>query len=176
MNALILGLDISSTAIGYVLRGGTVHQRGVIRLDKDAPIGQRCVAARDAVEQILEQHAIDCLAIESPVARFAKAIIPQARMSGVILELAERRGILTCEVTPTAAKLALAGDGAATKREMLQAAAEHFGYHADALGYVEWRGEWWACWATVREYSEHEADALAVAISAATKVIVEAAA
>lgn len=174
MNAFILGLDISSTAIGWVLLQGIVADRGVIRLDGKAPIGQRCVAARDAVESLLDQHAVDAVAIESPVARFAKAIIPQARMSGVILELTERRGILTCEVTPSAAKLALAGDGAATKREMLQAAAGHFGYKAKELEYRHYRDEWGAWRGEVRVYAEHHADALGVCLSAATKVIVEA--
>ena len=168
-NAFILGLDISSSAIGWCLLQGIVADRGVIRLDKKAPIGVRCVAARDAVAALLDQHAIDCLAIESPVVRFGSCI-PQIRVSGCILELAERRGILTCEVTPTAAKLVLAEDGAATKLDMMMAAAPHFGYRNDALAYVKVRGDWAAIRSGADVFSEHAADALGVALAASKMV------
>lgn len=49
MNAFILGLDISSSAIGWCLRKDCVVDHGVIRLDKEAWIGKRCVAARDGL-------------------------------------------------------------------------------------------------------------------------------
>jgi len=170
MSAFILGLDISSTCVGYVAHAGAVRDHGVIRLDKTAWIGQRCVAARDAVAAILDQYAVDCVVVESPVCRYAKAVIPQARVSGALLELAERRGIMAVEVTPSAAKLALAGDGAATKREMLQAAAAHFGYEADALAYIERRGDWMALTSGAGVYSEHEADALGLCLAMVGKV------
>lgn len=173
MNAFILGLDISSNAIGYVLRDSVVMDRGVIRLDSRSVIGARCVAARDALSAILDLYVVDAIAVESPVARFAKAVIPQARMSGCLLELAERRGILTCEITPSAAKLALAEDGAASKEQMLRAAASHFGYEAEALAYIKRRGDWMALTSSAGVYSEHEADALGVALAAAKIVSVE---
>ena len=175
MNAFILGLDISSSAIGWCLLQGIVADHGVIWLDSRSVIGARCVEARDALERLLSRHAVDCIALESPVARFAKAVIPQARVSGALLELAERRGILTVEVTPSAAKFALAEDGAASKVQMLQAAAPFFGYDAGTLSYRCTRGEWaaWLDGCAVPEYREHEADALGVGLSVATKVMVE---
>lgn len=177
MNALILGLDVSSSAIGYVLRGGAVHQCGVIRLDGRADISERCVAARCAVEDLLLRNPVDAVAIESPVARFAKAVIPQARISGVVLCVIAQHALAWCEITPTAAKLALAEDGAASKEQMLRAAAPHFGYEADALSYRAHRGEWGAWQGDVCAYSEHHADALGICIAAAARVtIVEAAA
>lgn len=173
MSAFILGLDISSSAIGWCVLQGIVSDRGVIHLDSRSVIGARCVEARDGLERLLSQHAIDCIGLESPVARFAKAIIPQARVSGCILELAERRGILTVEVTPQAAKLTLAGDGAASKEQMLTAAAPYFGCQADVLAYIKRRGDWMALTSSAVVYSEHEADALGVALAAATRVTVE---
>lgn len=168
--AFILGLDISSTAIGYVLRNGVVFDRGVIRLNPKAHIGARCVAARDALAALLDQHVVDAIAVESPVARFASAIIPQCRVSGIALELAERRGIVACEITPAEAKKALAGDGDASKEQMLIAAARHFGFAADALTYIKRRGDWIALMSGMVVYTEHEADALGVAMAAAGKV------
>ena len=170
MNPLILGMDISSTAIGYVVRNGAVIDRGVIRLDGKAHIGARCVVARDALAALLDRIVVDAIAIESPVARFASAIIPQCRVGGVVLELAERRGIVTCEIAPAEAKRALASNGDASKAQMLAAAAAHFGYDGDALAYVARRGEWIAITSGMGVYSEHEADALGVAMAAARKV------
>lgn len=174
MNALILGLDISSSSIGYCIRNTTVISRGVIRLDAKAAIGARCMAAHDALEKLLDQHAVDLVAVESPVARYAKAIIPQCRMSGVMLELAERRGVLACEIAPKEAKRALVGNGNASKEQMLFAAAGYFGYNRVGLHYAKRRGEWCAykppLFSGLVAYSEHEADALGVAVAAERKV------
>jgi Holliday junction resolvasome RuvABC endonuclease subunit len=79
---------------------------------------------------------IDVLAIESPVLRFA-GCIPQIRVSGAILTLAGQRGLLHIEVSPAAAKFALAGIGNASKQVMQEAASTYgvTGEHAsDALG------------------------------------------
>jgi Holliday junction resolvasome RuvABC endonuclease subunit len=169
VNVLILGLDVSSTAIGYVVRNGAVVDRGVIRLDSKAQIGVRCVAAHDAVATLLDQHAVDLLAIESPVVRFGSCV-PQIRVSGAVLELAARRGLLTIEIAPKEAKRVLAGDGDASKQQMLMAAAEAFGFEIEALAYVMRRGDWIAITSGCGVFCEHEADALAVAVAAAGKV------
>jgi Holliday junction resolvasome RuvABC endonuclease subunit len=170
MNALILALDISSTAIGWCFRNSAVVSRGVIRLSLNQHIGARCCVARDALEKLLDQHAVDLVAIESPVARFASAIIPQCRVSGALLELVARLDVLACEVAPAVAKLALTGDGAASKQQMLEAAAAHFGYKDRALAYVKRRGDWCAVSDGAAAFWEHEADALGVAICAAGMV------
>jgi Holliday junction resolvasome RuvABC endonuclease subunit len=171
-DAFILGLDISSSAIGWCLHNGTVLDRGVIRLDSKSDISERCLSAKNEIEVLLMRYAVDAVAIESPVAKFAKAVIPQARVGAMVLLACAEHSLAWCEVTPTAAKLALADDGAAVKREMLEAAARHFCYRADALEYRETRGEWGA-WAVDMLYSEHEADALGVALAAAKMVSVE---
>ncbi len=170
-NATILGLDISSSAIGWCLRNDVVLDHGVVRLPKD-DISERCLAAKNEVEVLLARYAVDAVALESPVARYAKAVIPQARVGAMVLLACAEHSLAWCEVTPTRAKLALAEDGAATKREMLMAAAWHFCYRADALEYRAVRGEWGA-WAVDMLYCEHEADALGIAIVAAKLVSVE---
>lgn len=168
--AFILGLDCSSSAIGYVVRNSHVIDRGVIRLPARADISERCWSAQRAVEALLSRYAVDAVALESPVARYAKAVIPQARISGVILATLAQHSLAWCEVTPTAAKLALAEDGAATKREMLAAAAAHFGYAASLMSYRSFRDEWAAYSSGVVIFSEHEADALGVAMAAVDRV------
>lgn len=146
----ILGLDASSTAIGWVVYDGVVRAHGQLLLKGD-DIAERCRQAHAGLNFILETYLyIDAIAIESPVARFAKALIPQARVSGALLAAASLKGIVTCEVTPSAAKAVLCGSGTASKT-LMQAAAEQYGV----------RGE-------------HASDALGVALSAYGKVRKEA--
>lgn len=142
MTAVLLSLDLSSTTIGWVIyTAGTVRDQGTISLTgKD--IADRCRQAFAAVGLMIEAHPdIDCVAIESPVARFAKAVIPQARVSGAVLARAALFGLHTIEVTPSQAKRALTGAGNASKEEMMKAAACYgvSGEHAsDALGIAKY--------------------------------------
>lgn len=145
-NATILALDASSTTIGWVLYAGQVLDHGEHRLQGD-DIALRCQTAYEILALLLDRFPqIDCLAIEAPVARFAKAVIPQARVSGALLTLAAQRWKHVIETPPTAAKLALAGKGNASKDTMM-ARARAYGVSG-----------------------EHEADALGVALAAAGKV------
>lgn len=136
MNATILALDASSTAIGWVVYCGQARDHGTIYLKGE--IADRCRQAFAHIGGLIEQHPdLDCVAIESPVARYAKAVIPQARVSGAILARAALFGLLVCEVTPGQAKRALVGRGDCSKVDMQVAALRYrvSGEHAsDALG------------------------------------------
>lgn len=168
--SFILAFDLSSTAIGWVVRDGDrVIDRGVIRLPA-ADISERCLVAIREVNVLLDRYAVDAVAIESPVARFAKAIIPQIRVGAMVLLACAERSLAWCEVAPKEAKKALTEDGAATKREMLEAAASYFGYDADALIYRCYKDEWIAELGGAVVIREHEADALGVAMRAAGMV------
>lgn len=140
MNAVpyILGLDISSTHIGIVFYHGVVLDHAEWTLVGD--IAERCRLAYNRFYTLLERYPqIDCLAIESPVARFGGAVIPQARVSGAILALAGQRNLPLLEITPAAAKFALAGIGNCSKETMMARASAYcvIGEHAaDALGVV----------------------------------------
>lgn len=137
MNPSILALDASSTTIGWCVYEGAPTDHGEIALKGD-DIADRCRQAHAALQLILTNHpAIDCIAIEAPVARFAKAVIPQARVSGALMAVAALKGLHVVEVAPSQAKRALAGSGAAPKLTMRQQAALQgvLGEHAaDALG------------------------------------------
>lgn len=148
-HACILALDASSTSIGWVLYSGAVVAHGEHRLQGD-DIAVRCQTAYDVLTLLLDRYPqIDCLAIESPVARFAKAVIPQARVSGAILTLAAQRWKHVIEIAPSIAKLVLAGKGNASKDTMM-ARARAYGVEG-----------------------EHASDALGVALAAARLVSVE---
>jgi Holliday junction resolvasome RuvABC endonuclease subunit len=133
----ILALDASSTMLGYVVYDGSVFAFGEIALS-GADIADRCRQAHISLDTLLKTMcAVDVIAIEAPVAFHAKAVIPQARVSGALLACAALRSYLVVEVTPNAAKKALAGQGNADKTAMQQAAAEYGvtrEHAADVLG------------------------------------------
>lgn len=139
---VILGLDASSTTIGFcILDGTTVRDFGEVRLHH-SDIAERCRlawAALNTILEVCEQRGLrpDLVALESPVCRYAKSVIPQARVSGALLALCALQGLLVVEVTPGQGKLALAQRGDAGKVEMQDAALGYGvrGEHAaDALG------------------------------------------
>jgi len=141
----ILALDASSTMIGWcVYRDGAVIDHGEFKLgfaaakNATADISLRCEQAHTRLEDLLDRYLdVDCIALESPVARFAKAVIPQARVSGAILACAALRRLHVVEVTPGQAKMALTSSGAADKAAMQVAALAYgvAGEHAsDAVG------------------------------------------
>ncbi len=143
----ILALDASSTKIGYVYWDGSVLSRGTIDLPGKLPIEERCQRAYGWIDDIVRFRRPDVVAIESPVARFAKALIPQARVSGAIMAICALRKLLVHEITPAEAKMALTGKGNADKIAMMDAAVA-YGISGD----------------------EHQADALGIAL-AASKVV-----
>lgn len=136
---IILALDASSTQIGYCLYQRTVIASGEIGL-KDPDIAVRCRLAYAQFNGLLAvlPRRPDVIAIESPVARFASAVIPQARVSGALMVAASLAELLVLEVAPQLAKRALAGKGSASKAMMMAAAWSRYGirgeHAADALG------------------------------------------
>lgn len=131
--AAVLGIDCSSTTIGWCVYDGQVRDAGTLKLT-GSDIAERCRQARAGVGLVLLNHPdVDAVAIESPVARFAKAVIPQARVSGAILGLIAER-YTWVEVTPSEAKRALAGRGDASKADMMTAASLDDEHAADACG------------------------------------------
>lgn len=132
--ATVLGLDCSSTTIGWCIYDGQIRDAGTLKLTgKD--IAERCRQARAGVYLVLLNHPdVDAAAIESPVGRFAKALIPQARVSGAVLGLLAEKQIAYVEVAPTEAKRAATGRGDASKADMCSAAGLDDEHAADAVG------------------------------------------
>lgn len=133
----ILALDASSTHVGVCYDGRALP---TWTLPAKANIAARCQQARDLLAHQLQAHPdVDLVVIESPVARFAKAVIPQARVSGALLALLNERGLAWLELPPQDGKTALTGKGNADKDAMMAAARERTGealdeHQADAYG------------------------------------------
>lgn len=132
----ILALDMSSTRIGLCYNGTdfeTIALRG--------NIAERCAQASKLIAGWCSvwNEDIDLVVIESPVGRFSKALIPQARVSGAVLATLHTSGYAWLEQTPTEAKKALTGKGNADKAAMIAAAFTRVNrvmdeHQADAYG------------------------------------------
>ncbi len=168
----ILGLDISSTYIGWCcLPAG---QRPVARSIAlgSGDIAERCAKAQHEVALLIAAIAPDAIAIEAPIIFPGRlnAIIPQARVSGAVLAEIASHGLAYCEITPSEAKRALAGCGNADKEQVLRAAAWRFGHDALFLEFECHRGRWAAWMNDYCVYDEHSADALGCALAAVPRV------
>ena len=136
MSVSILGLDASSTTIGYcLLEGDRVAMSGEIAL-RGSDIADRCRQAQNALIRLIDGRSIDAVAIEAPVVRrfvgkggrrvdTANAVIPQARVSGALLALISLRELAWLEIEPVIAKRAGAGKGNADKHAIQIAAIDH---------------------------------------------------
>ena len=136
----ILALDMSSSHIGLCYDGWDFQTLTL----RSPDIAQRCLQAATQVRALITDADIDMVAVESPVARFASAVIPQARVSGAVLAVLAVAQVAWVEIAPAAAKLALTGKGNAKKPAMIAAATL----------------------ATKRNLDEHQADAYGLWLAA----------
>lgn len=119
MTLKILALDVSSSHIGICFDGHIYPTYGLW-----GNISQRASAAAICFDTLMKNNSdCDLVVIESPVARYAKVLIPQARVSGAVLARVGLIGVAWLELAPKEAKKSLTGKGNATKAEMIAAAS-----------------------------------------------------
>jgi crossover junction endodeoxyribonuclease RuvC len=117
----VLGIDPGLTRTGYglVRRGSKplAIAAGVIKTDVGTATAERLAELHRDLTALVAQHRPDVMAIERVFTnRNLRTAISVGRASGVALLVAAQAGIPITEHTPTAIKLAVAGDGAADKR------------------------------------------------------------
>jgi len=120
----VLGIDPGTANTGYGVverRGGRLLARdgGVIATPAGAPPERRLAAIHARVSDLLDEHAVDCVALEDLYfganARSAFAV-GQAR--GVVMLAAGQRGIPCAAYTPQQVKGAVCGSGRAAKDQV----------------------------------------------------------
>ena len=158
---IVLGIDPGTANTGYGVvarRGGRLValDGGVIETPAGAPVERRLATIYARVEELLDEHAPACVALEELYfganTRSAFAV-GQAR--GVVMLAAGRRGLACASYTPQQVKGAVCGSGRAAKDQvgrMVQALL--------ALPEVP--------------RPDHAADALAVAVCHANQVVLAA--
>ena len=121
---IILGIDPGTNILGYGVisvdsKGPHYVDMGVFDLRKIKDPFEKLANIFAGVGELLEQHNPDELAVESPFyGKNAQVILKLGRAQGAAITAAVMRGIPVAEYAPRKAKIAICGNGAASKEQV----------------------------------------------------------
>lgn len=121
----VLGVDPGLTRCGVgVVDGGagrnpTLVAVTVVRTPADEELSARLLAVAEAVEQLMDRHEPDVVAIERVFSQVnVRTVMGTAQVSGVVALAAARRRIPVAWHTPSEVKAAVSGNGRADKAQV----------------------------------------------------------
>ena len=120
----ILGIDPGTNILGYGVicvdsKGPHYVDMGVFDLRKIKDPFEKLANIFAGVTELLEIHNPDQLAVESPFyGKNAQVILKLGRAQGAVLTAAVMKGIPVAEYAPRKAKIAICGNGAASKEQV----------------------------------------------------------
>jgi crossover junction endodeoxyribonuclease RuvC len=121
----VLGIDPGLTRCGLGVVEGSVGRPltlvavGVVRTASDLAIPQRLMLIERGIEEWLEEHQPDAVAVERVFARSdVSTVMGTAQASGLAMVAAARREIPVALHTPSEVKAAVSGNGRADKAQV----------------------------------------------------------
>lgn len=121
----VLGVDPGLTRMGVGVVEGRIGAplrmvaAGVVRTAADLPISERLLAVDVQIEEWLDEHAPDAVAVERMFAQEGvRTIMGTAQAAGIVMVAAARRGLPVAMHTPSEVKAAITGDGRAQKEQV----------------------------------------------------------
>ena len=120
----ILGIDPGTNILGYGVicvdsKGPHYVDMGVFDLRKIKDPFEKLANIFAGVSELIEEHNPDQLAVESPFyGKNAQVVLKLGRAQGAALTAAVMRGIPVAEYAPRKAKIAICGNGAASKEQV----------------------------------------------------------
>ncbi|SDJ89283.1 crossover junction endodeoxyribonuclease RuvC [Streptomyces indicus] len=121
----VLGVDPGLTRCGVGVVEGvagrplTMRGVGVVRTPADAELGHRLVAVEQGIEQWLDEHEPEFVAVERVFSQHnVRTVMGTAQASAVAMLCAARRGIPVALHTPSEVKAAVTGSGRADKAQV----------------------------------------------------------
>ena len=121
----VLGIDPGLTRCGVGVVEGDVGRPlsmvdvGVVRTAADLPVAQRLVLIEAGLEDWIERHRPDAVAVERVFSQHnVRTVMGTAQASGIALVVAARRGIPVALHTPSEVKAAVSGNGRADKAQV----------------------------------------------------------
>ncbi|GAB2325865.1 crossover junction endodeoxyribonuclease RuvC [Streptomyces griseoincarnatus] len=121
----VLGVDPGLTRCGVGVVEGvagrplTMLGVGVVRTPADADLGHRLVAVEQGLEQWLDEHRPEFVAVERVFSQHnVRTVMGTAQASAVAVLCASRRGIPVALHTPSEVKAAVTGSGRADKAQV----------------------------------------------------------
>jgi crossover junction endodeoxyribonuclease RuvC len=117
-----LGIDPGLTRCGFGVVDVEANRRaslvgvGVVGTHSEEPLDQRLLAISLAIDEWLDRHTPDVLAVERVFSQLnVSTVMGTAQASGIVIAAAARRGIAVALHTPTEVKAAVTGNGQADK-------------------------------------------------------------
>jgi crossover junction endodeoxyribonuclease RuvC len=120
----ILGIDPGSHVTGFGVvdhEGGRLRlvEAGALRAPRAGGLPERLRVVHEGLVELLVEHAPDLMAVEDVfIAKNARSSLVLGHARGAILLAAALRDIPVAEYAPRDVKLALTGNGAATKEQV----------------------------------------------------------
>ncbi|MFI6574730.1 crossover junction endodeoxyribonuclease RuvC [Nocardiopsis sp. NPDC050513] len=121
----VVGIDPGLTRCGVgavegaVGRPLTLRGADVVRTSADTDLAQRLVAIERGIDDWLDRHRPDAVAVERVFAQHnLSTVMGTAQASGIALLCAARRGLPVVLHTPSEAKAAITGSGRADKAQV----------------------------------------------------------
>lgn len=136
---IILGIDPGTNVMGYGLLGiknkkPQMIAMGVVRLSKFSSHYLRLSRIYSRVVQIVEQYTPDELAIEAPFfGKNVQSMLKLGRAQGVAMAAALSRDVPITEYEPRKIKMAITGNGAASKEQVQEMLRRILEIPTDAL-------------------------------------------
>jgi crossover junction endodeoxyribonuclease RuvC len=124
MEKIILGIDPGTIVMGYgVLRIEAktpyLETLGILKLDKYENHYMRLRKIFDRVTQLIDSFHPDEMAIEAPFfGKNVQSMLKLGRAQGVAIAAALHRDIPICEYAPLKIKMAITGNGGASKEQV----------------------------------------------------------
>jgi len=121
----VLGVDPGLTRCGIGVVEGvagrplTMLGIGVVRTPVDADLSHRLLAVEAGIEQWLDEHRPECVAVERVFSQHnVRTVMGTAQASAVAMLCAARRGLPVALHTPSEVKAAVTGSGRADKAQV----------------------------------------------------------
>jgi crossover junction endodeoxyribonuclease RuvC len=121
---IILGIDPGSRVTGYGVIADCGHHQeaidfGCIRPPQNLTVHQRYLFIFNGVDYLLEKFSPDAVSVEMQfMSKNAQSAMKLGRAQGAALLAASRRNVPIFEYAPKKAKLAVVGNGAASKEQV----------------------------------------------------------
>ena len=121
---IILGIDPGTNILGFGIvrvdsKGPHYVDMGVFDLRKIKDPFEKLANIFAGVNELIEEHKPDELAVESPFyGKNAQVVLKLGRAQGAAITAAIMRGLNVTEYAPRKAKIAICGNGAASKEQV----------------------------------------------------------
>lgn len=121
---IIIGIDPGTLVSGYgiiAVEGSTIRaiDYGCIRPPPSFKISERYLVIFNGIDELLNKHQPDALVVETQyVKNNVQSAIKLGMARGTVVVAAARKGVPVYEYAPSKAKLAVVGNGRASKKQV----------------------------------------------------------